>query len=267
MTTKAVNDLLLAYDPAASGVASEMSDHSGAVVEVQSEMTGGADTYFEDFSTGLRELVASQRSEAGSAGAWFGGGGANPVGLIAGVDWMADIGGAAEDPAEGDATGAAAIPPAKAAAPSAANASPLEEATAPTTAASSPVVGAVAAKASPLDEATVTQPAEAAKTSPPVEATAAAGPPVAGPGAEEEPSALSAAVVDAPAAVVDAPAASPAGPAGPAGPAESALGQAVEGGGEHTDGETSGGETSGEGEPGVERREFSLDGWVVCGSN
>jgi hypothetical protein len=86
-TTTSPNDLLIAYDPGSlpSGQSSPLEVLSSGPF---GEMTGGADTHFEDFTSGLRAYVESQR-EAGSAmgGTWFGGSGANPSGIVLGLDW------------------------------------------------------------------------------------------------------------------------------------------------------------------------------------
>lgn len=63
------------------------------------EMTGGADTYHEDFTSGLRDFVAARRAAGGFddptggstlVGGWFGGAGADPSALVVGLDWLAE---------------------------------------------------------------------------------------------------------------------------------------------------------------------------------
>lgn len=99
-------DIMVGYDP---GVVS-LRDQAHPL-EVQSpagypEMTGGADTYYEDFTSGLRDFVAARAGAAEAAdgptlvGGWFGGGGADPSALVLGVDWLADEGLADEGPAD-----------------------------------------------------------------------------------------------------------------------------------------------------------------------
>lgn len=99
-------DIMVGYDP---GVVS-LRDQAHPL-EVRSpagypEMTGGADTYYEDFTSGLRDFVAARAGAAEAAdgptlvGGWFGGGGADPSALVLGVDWLADEGLADEGPAD-----------------------------------------------------------------------------------------------------------------------------------------------------------------------
>jgi len=60
-------------------------------------MTGGADTHYEDFTSGLRDFVAARRLAAAATtgggstlvGGWFGGAGADPSAVVLGIDWLA----------------------------------------------------------------------------------------------------------------------------------------------------------------------------------
>ncbi len=80
------------------------------------ERTGGADEYYEDFTSGLRDYVTGLLA-AGSAdpgvngptlvGGWFGGGGADPSALVLDVDWFAPSGGGGTTAPDSDDGGAA----------------------------------------------------------------------------------------------------------------------------------------------------------------
>lgn len=111
MSVARPEDILVAYDP--DGVT--LGDQA-APLEVRGgseakdpfpEMTGGADTYYADFTTGLRDFVAARQRAAPAALAgidggdaadsdptlvsgWFGGAGADPSAIVLGVDWLAD---------------------------------------------------------------------------------------------------------------------------------------------------------------------------------
>lgn len=83
-------DVLLGYDP---GLVTR--GDQAAPLEVRrvsfAEMTGGADTQYEDFMSGLRDFVAARASFGGAAR-----GGADPSALVFGVDFV-------EPPDEGEA--------------------------------------------------------------------------------------------------------------------------------------------------------------------
>jgi hypothetical protein len=103
-------DILVAYDPDTVSVGNQadpLEVHGGR--GAFREMTGGADTYHEDFTSGLRDFVAARQAAGGFddptggstlVGGWFGGAGADPSALVVGLDWLAENRGddsAAED--------------------------------------------------------------------------------------------------------------------------------------------------------------------------
>jgi len=92
-------DILVAYDPDTVSVGNQadpLEVHGGR--RAFREMTGGADTYHEDFTSGLRDFVTARAAAGGDAatggstlvGGWFGGAGADPSALVMGLDWLAD---------------------------------------------------------------------------------------------------------------------------------------------------------------------------------
>jgi hypothetical protein len=97
-------DILLAYNPDTVSIgnqASPLEVHGGR--RSFHEMTGGADTYHEDFTSGLRDFVTARAAASGGGtdsldrgstliGGWFGGAGADPSALVMGLDWLADNG-------------------------------------------------------------------------------------------------------------------------------------------------------------------------------
>ena len=97
-------DILVAYDPVTVSVGNQadpLEVHGGR--RAFREMTGGADTYHEDFTSGLRDFVAARQAAGGfddttggstHVGGWFGGAGADPSALVVGLDWLAEYHGA-----------------------------------------------------------------------------------------------------------------------------------------------------------------------------
>lgn len=85
--------ILLAYD---SGLvtmgdqAHPLELRNERVGGAYSELSGDADTYYEDFTSGLREYVATRGAADG--GGFFGGRGADPSALVLGVDFIEDDG-------------------------------------------------------------------------------------------------------------------------------------------------------------------------------
>ncbi|GFR88935.1 hypothetical protein ElyMa_002530100 [Elysia marginata] len=92
-------DIFVAYDPNTVGNQTAPLESRRAFCE----MTGGADTYYEDFMSGLRDFVAARQaaeessnnvSSEGSTlvGGWFTGAGADPSALVLGLNWLAEGG-------------------------------------------------------------------------------------------------------------------------------------------------------------------------------
>ena len=98
-------DLLAAYAPGTVTLGDQsrlLEISTGGPPGAFPERGGDADTYYEDFTSGLRDYVAARMStnatELGGptlVGGWFGGAGADPSAIVMGIDWLT-VGGADE---------------------------------------------------------------------------------------------------------------------------------------------------------------------------
>lgn len=98
-------DLLVAYAPSTVTLGDQshlLEISGGGPPGAFPERGGDADTYYEDFTSGLRDYVAARMAanatEMGGptlVGGWFGGAGADPSAVVMGIDWLT-VGGADE---------------------------------------------------------------------------------------------------------------------------------------------------------------------------
>ena len=98
-------DLLVAYAPGTVTLGDQsrlLEISGGGPPGAFPERGGDVDTYYEDFTSGLRDYVAARMSTNATendgptlVGGWFGGAGADPSAVVVGIDWLT-VGGADE---------------------------------------------------------------------------------------------------------------------------------------------------------------------------